>query len=328
MRTHEVESLLGVSKQTILFYEKEGLLKPSRDNNGYRNYQDEDIQVLKLIKLLRSMDISLDDIKLVLNKELSFQECLRINEDELEDTIESIKDIQKTVSYLKEKNLPIIPALSDVDVISSPLIKIGYYKTNKTVSLGRKLTKGLALRIIISNLVSSILISGIIIFVKDRGYFGVITILQMLCLIIVFFILSMLAGFQMSAFHMDMSKNKYIEFLEDGVCYYEYDGLFRNAGYLWSVLFNKEARYLKRCSYEDIKSVKIRKNLRFMKIPATNLPIEMPCYDFWFTFKDNLLYLYNPMRIDDDSHLVAIILKEKIKTIIDPKHALEDLLAE
>ena len=74
MKTNEIEKRTGISKQTIMYYEKEGLLNPKRDENDYRNYDDHDLQVLMLIKLLRSMNVSIDDIKLVINNELSFQE--------------------------------------------------------------------------------------------------------------------------------------------------------------------------------------------------------------------------------------------------------------
>ena len=40
MKTNEIEIKTGLSKQTILYYEKEGLINPERNENGYRNYSD------------------------------------------------------------------------------------------------------------------------------------------------------------------------------------------------------------------------------------------------------------------------------------------------
>ena len=76
MTTHEVEQMLGLSKQTVIYYEKEGFIKPSRDKNNYRNYSNEDIDVLKYIQLLRSMDLSIDDIKMIVKGELSLRTAL------------------------------------------------------------------------------------------------------------------------------------------------------------------------------------------------------------------------------------------------------------
>lgn len=38
MKTHELEKELGISKHTIFYYEKEGIVTPQRDDNGYRSY--------------------------------------------------------------------------------------------------------------------------------------------------------------------------------------------------------------------------------------------------------------------------------------------------
>lgn len=38
-----------ITKEALRYYEKEGLIKPERDENNYRNYLQSDIDVLKLI---------------------------------------------------------------------------------------------------------------------------------------------------------------------------------------------------------------------------------------------------------------------------------------
>ena len=37
MKINDVEQILGITKANIRFYEKEGLLNPSRNENGYRD---------------------------------------------------------------------------------------------------------------------------------------------------------------------------------------------------------------------------------------------------------------------------------------------------
>jgi len=67
MRIKEVESLVGITKKNIRFYEKEGLLNPGRDSeNSYREYSDSDIERLKQIKFLRKLDMPISEIKSVL----------------------------------------------------------------------------------------------------------------------------------------------------------------------------------------------------------------------------------------------------------------------
>ena len=55
MKTHELEKELGISKHTIFYYEKEGIITPQRDDNGYRSYSQEDLQKLIMVKFLRNL---------------------------------------------------------------------------------------------------------------------------------------------------------------------------------------------------------------------------------------------------------------------------------
>ena len=54
MKINEVETLVGITRKNIRFYEAEGLLAPRRNaENGYRDYGEAEVEVLKRIKLLR-----------------------------------------------------------------------------------------------------------------------------------------------------------------------------------------------------------------------------------------------------------------------------------
>ena len=63
MTIGEVEQRSGMERANIRFYEREGLIAPARLKNGYRDYTEADVQILLRIKLLRSLHISLEEIK-------------------------------------------------------------------------------------------------------------------------------------------------------------------------------------------------------------------------------------------------------------------------
>lgn len=63
MTIKEIEEASGMQRANIRYYESEGFLNPQREKNGYRNYTEEDLEILKKIKLLRSLHISLEEIK-------------------------------------------------------------------------------------------------------------------------------------------------------------------------------------------------------------------------------------------------------------------------
>lgn len=77
MKINEVEQTIGITKKNIRFYEQEGLLNPSRGANGYRDYTQEDINTLQQIKLLRRLDIPIEEIKRLQSGTLTLEDCLR-----------------------------------------------------------------------------------------------------------------------------------------------------------------------------------------------------------------------------------------------------------
>lgn len=65
MTIKEMETRTGLTRANIRFYEAEGLITPERRPNGYRDYSEEELAVLQRVKLLRSLHMSLEEIKAV-----------------------------------------------------------------------------------------------------------------------------------------------------------------------------------------------------------------------------------------------------------------------
>ena len=85
MNIKQASEQSGVSAPNIRFYEKEGLLTPARrQGNGYRDYTAGDIRALKLIRMLRMLDVPLPTIKAVLRGEQSLQQALQAQQTVLE----------------------------------------------------------------------------------------------------------------------------------------------------------------------------------------------------------------------------------------------------
>lgn len=64
MTVHEVSKLAGVSIRTLQYYDKIGLLHPSKYSDaGYRLYVDTDLERLQQILLFRELEFPLKDIK-------------------------------------------------------------------------------------------------------------------------------------------------------------------------------------------------------------------------------------------------------------------------
>lgn len=78
MNTKQVEDITGLSRQNIRYYERMGLLSPGRaKENGYRDYSDEDVEALQMIKMLRMLDLSIEDIHQVIHKEVALEDAIK-----------------------------------------------------------------------------------------------------------------------------------------------------------------------------------------------------------------------------------------------------------
>ncbi|MBE6971183.1 MAG: MerR family transcriptional regulator [Ruminococcaceae bacterium] len=81
MTIKELEDRSGMNRSNIRFYEREGLISPQRHDNNYRDYSEEDLQQLLRIRLLRSLELPLEEIRALQRGEkeldLALQEHLR-----------------------------------------------------------------------------------------------------------------------------------------------------------------------------------------------------------------------------------------------------------
>lgn len=85
MNIKQASEQSGVSAPNIRFYEKEGLFTPARrKGNDYRDYTAGDVRTLKLIRMLRMLDVPLPTIKAVLCGEQPLQQALQAQQTVLE----------------------------------------------------------------------------------------------------------------------------------------------------------------------------------------------------------------------------------------------------
>ena len=69
MKIKDVEKLTGLSQRSIRLYEEKGLIDVElSDDNRYRSYSEENLERLKLIRVLRYFDFSIEEIGEILEK--------------------------------------------------------------------------------------------------------------------------------------------------------------------------------------------------------------------------------------------------------------------
>ncbi|HEL1620029.1 TPA: MerR family transcriptional regulator [Streptococcus suis] len=94
MQVKDVEKLTGLSTKAIRLYEEKGLIEVARNPlNDYRDYSEENVQQLRLIKLLRYFEFSLAEIQGLLTlSEEELQSALREKQQEINQQAEELAD--------------------------------------------------------------------------------------------------------------------------------------------------------------------------------------------------------------------------------------------
>ncbi|MEV7557065.1 MerR family transcriptional regulator [Streptomyces sp. NPDC048331] len=70
MRIGELAERAGTSTRTLRYYESRGLLPARRSDNGYRTYDEDDLRLLRQIRILQDFGFELEETR-------PFVDCLR-----------------------------------------------------------------------------------------------------------------------------------------------------------------------------------------------------------------------------------------------------------
>ena len=135
MKIREIEITTGMDRTNIRFYEREGLISPLRQDNGYREFSEEDLETLLRIKLLRSIHVPLDQIRGLLEGEISLADLLENQIHVLEDDKEDVNYAQEICRRMKNEESSVLHLdakkyLDQLDEKSS-LSKTDYFSVEK-----------------------------------------------------------------------------------------------------------------------------------------------------------------------------------------------------
>lgn len=133
----EISKIYGFSKDSLMYYEDLGILKPDRDTNGYRMYSIQDLYRLNLIKELRTLGFSMKKIKEYLeNRNLRTTEGI-LNE-ELILTETKIKELNSQRSNIINR----LSAIAESKEITNfENIELKYIEKRKAIELNANITR-------------------------------------------------------------------------------------------------------------------------------------------------------------------------------------------
>lgn len=99
MTIKEAEARTGLTRANIRYYEGEGFFTAARGENGYRDYSEEDIEVLLKLKLLRQLGFSLEEVHALQKGDESLERALERREAGLS---EERKDLDQSAQLCRE----------------------------------------------------------------------------------------------------------------------------------------------------------------------------------------------------------------------------------
>ncbi|MBD5149708.1 MAG: MerR family transcriptional regulator [Oscillibacter sp.] len=108
MKINEVEALVGITKKNIRFYEEKGLLSPSRNSeNGYRDYGESEVAVLRQIKLMRKLGVPIEEIRRMQEGKQTVGDGMRRHLVTLERERRNLEESMRLCELLKERTEPL-----------------------------------------------------------------------------------------------------------------------------------------------------------------------------------------------------------------------------
>lgn len=120
MLLNEIVKEVGMTKRAIKYYEEKGLLTVNKDNNGYRNYSNQDVDTLKKISVYRKLGIGIKDIQKLLktdNKSI----LLHIYQEKLQDHVLQNSELKALKQFIDDGNADKANELLDYQTVENAI---------------------------------------------------------------------------------------------------------------------------------------------------------------------------------------------------------------
>jgi DNA-binding transcriptional MerR regulator len=99
LRSAELAHLAGVSTDTLRYYERKGLLKPTRSRNGYREYTLHMLERVRLIRRAISVGFTIDELHIILKArdkgEAPCRQVHKMAQTKLADVESQLRELEK-----------------------------------------------------------------------------------------------------------------------------------------------------------------------------------------------------------------------------------------
>lgn len=125
MLINEVAKQCNLTKKAVEYYSEQGLIYPVVLENGYRDFSNEDVEILKQVALYRKLGLSIFEIKSILDnpnelKSIIYKKSLELEQEKVKQDIlqrvcdgENLKSLGEEINSINSKSI-IIKKLLDL----------------------------------------------------------------------------------------------------------------------------------------------------------------------------------------------------------------------
>lgn len=117
----EISKVYGIGVDSLRYYEEIGILNPQRDTNNYRMYSVEDIRTLNILRELRSLGFSFEDIKKHL-VDFDLDDTIALFKNEIEIINHKIKKME-TLKLALHERINGIENVRNIKLSKTPMIE-------------------------------------------------------------------------------------------------------------------------------------------------------------------------------------------------------------
>lgn len=102
MTIKDVEKQTGITKANIRFYEAQELIRPERTDSGYRSYSAEDVEELKRVRLLRLLDVPMEQVKALQQGKASLDGVLAGQLVQIQEEKKRLSDVTQVIRQIRQ----------------------------------------------------------------------------------------------------------------------------------------------------------------------------------------------------------------------------------
>lgn len=320
MKIKTAAQLANMTPRNIRFYEEMGLITTGRSENGYREYNDEDIERLRQIKMMRDLGITMENIKKYFSHKVSMNELMAERKKELETQRKEVETLYKLCDSLEHQQLPLSEYTTKL-VSNAIEEKENIDKNNKILT--SNIQQRFSRKAVILDLVVSIILFSLLAYFTSDNLFkvalsskGVIvdpTKREMINLIVIIIVTLLCVVISIRG-----SKNEHFELRENGIYYINDETQKSYFECFKKMLQNKYNECMEFISYEAISAVKTGVQQEGMITGGDHV---FSFYLVIFTKDDRAIRLNSQTFTGQEHFMLTLrILHDKAPKWIDPKN--------